>query len=120
MHNRKKSTIPSGENELKAIKEKCTMYKSLVDILIQRKNSFDYTFDSLALTGKMLKLNPDFYSLWNYRRNILQSLHPQLSQINGSSQKLDNEEIKQLELAVTADGIRKNPKSCMLYCVYKK
>lgn len=109
MHNRKKLVTPLPEAELKALKDKCSMYKSLVEIIFKRRKCGDYSLESLSLTGKLLRLNPDFYSLWNYRREILLSLVTELSTTNV---KVDNEAFTRLELELTNDAIRRNPKSC--------
>ncbi len=114
MHNRKKLDRPLTLNESKAIHEKSLMYRSLVDILFAKREERDYSQDSLLILGKMLRLNPDFYSLWNFRREILLHLYPEIGQIDSSSKilKFNNADVSRTELEVTADGIRKNPKSC--------
>jgi geranylgeranyl transferase type-2 subunit alpha len=39
-------------------------------LTIQRKER-DYSEEALAKTTELLDLNPEFYTIWNYRRNIL-------------------------------------------------
>lgn len=86
------------------------MYRSLVEILFTKRRNLEYTEETMQVLGKMLRLNPDFYSLWNFRREILLKLHPEIEQGTGvKSQKAD---ISRCELEVAAEGIRKNPKSC--------
>ena len=36
-----------------------------------QKKSRDYTDDAFTLTTQVLNLNPEFYTIWNYRRDIL-------------------------------------------------
>ena len=36
-----------------------------------QKNSTDYGKESFALTTRLLHVNPEFYTVWNYRRLIL-------------------------------------------------
>lgn len=36
----------------------------------QKKNN-DWSKDAFDLTTKLLQINPEFYTIWNYRRNIL-------------------------------------------------
>lgn len=36
----------------------------------QRENN-DYSSAAFNLTGSILDLNPEFYTIWNYRREIL-------------------------------------------------
>lgn len=37
----------------------------------RKKRAGDYSQDALGKTTAMLDLNPEFYTVWNYRRNIL-------------------------------------------------
>lgn len=110
MHNRKKPDAPPSESEVKALAEKTFMYKSLVDVVLQRKQAKDKSPETLILVGKLLKLNPDFYSLWNMRREILLEIYPEIATANPDN-KLDNPSIRDVELQISADGIRRNPKS---------
>lgn len=107
MHNRKKLDRPLNQNELKAIQEKSTMYKTLVDLIFAKRKNKEYTQETLSLITKMLVLNPDFYSLWNFRREILITLEPKLSE----PAKVSDETLLQIELHTTAEAIRRNPKS---------
>lgn len=123
MHNRKKPEAPPTENELKALKEKSQMYKSLVTLIFNKRSEKDYSNETMMITGKVLRLNPDFYSLWNFRREILLSQLPELSTAT-VSQKIQNDEVRDIELQTSADGIKRNPKSCkfvdflvLMYCM---
>ncbi|KAL8708559.1 MAG: hypothetical protein Q9220_006612 [cf. Caloplaca sp. 1 TL-2023] len=60
----KGSTAKSREAEARKIQE----YRSLVEIRNQ-----EYTNDVLAKTTELLELNPEYYTVWNYRRLILRS-----------------------------------------------
>eukprot|EP01040_Poterioochromonas_malhamensis_P021419 gene21419-25837_t len=110
MHNRKKPDAPPSEAETKALKEKTFMYKSLVDVVLQKKHVKDKSVETLTLVGKLLKLNPDFYSLWNMRREILLESFPSLATASPEA-KLDLPDVRDVELQISADGIRRNPKS---------
>lgn len=37
----------------------------------EQKKANDYSREALAKTNEILDLNPEFYTVWNYRRNIL-------------------------------------------------
>jgi geranylgeranyl transferase type-2 subunit alpha len=117
MHNRKKTEKPPSEAEIAALQKKSQTYESLVSILFERRRNNDHSKDTLDLLGKMLRNNPDFYSLWNFRREVLFSLNPALL---GASErtKYDAENANELclqEMELSADGIRRNPKSCKFY-----
>ncbi|KAJ1976323.1 Rab geranylgeranyltransferase [Dimargaris xerosporica] len=55
------------EREQKLIDE----YRRLADAVLTRRQAHDYGPDALALTTRVLRKNPEFYSAWNYRREIL-------------------------------------------------
>ena len=112
MHNRKKPEAPPTENEVKALKEKSSMYKSLVGLIFSKRKEKDYSPETMLITGKVLRLNPDFYSLWNFRREILISQIPELETVIANNVKIKNDEIRDIELQVSAEGITRNPKSC--------
>ncbi|CAI5757600.1 unnamed protein product [Candida verbasci] len=50
-------------------------YKSLVDQLFQFRDDNLYNEDIFKLTTKCLLINPEFYTMWNYRREILLNLN---------------------------------------------
>jgi len=152
MHNRKKQVKPLTDNEIANLNKKCMMYESLVNILFERrdhhkKEQEEYTMETLALTKKMLSNNPDFYTLWNFRREILYELYPSLRSSSSLSSSLlaastneldelnlattttsamlsslststsielihDRNKIRDEELELSTEGIKRNPKSC--------
>ena len=63
---------------------------------------------SLAITGQLVSVNPDFYTIWNFRREILVCLK---SEENDES----FDKICRNELQLTENCLRVNPKS---YCVW--
>lgn len=46
-------------------------YRALQDKVLNLKNEKTYTADSFKLTTELLQLNPEFYTVWNYRRDII-------------------------------------------------
>ena len=88
--------------------------------------------ETLELTSKMLRNNPDFYTLWNFRREILYYLYPDLqsssppqlstlalttvvptsSSTAAKSDVYDKSVLRDGELALSTEGIKRNPKSC--------
>ena len=96
-----------------ALSKKCQVYSTLVSEIFERRAKRDHSTETLTLLGKMLKMNPDFYSLWNFRREILLSAYSDLP-FAYSAVKFENPEalsIRDQELTVSADGIIRNPKS---------
>ncbi|KAI9781460.1 MAG: Rab geranylgeranyltransferase [Candelina submexicana] len=55
------------QKELKSIED----YRSLVDLVSTKIREREYTAAVLAQTSKLLTLNPEYYTIWNYRRLIL-------------------------------------------------
>ncbi|KAL7283282.1 hypothetical protein ACG7TL_002711 [Trametes sanguinea] len=55
------------ERELVKLRE----YQTLTAEVLTRKKAKDLTQESFELTTKLLQVNPEFYTIWNYRRNIL-------------------------------------------------
>lgn len=114
MHGRKK--VQPSQAEVAALAEKAKNYSLLSAILLQHRTNNDFTKEALDLTTKMLKMNPDFYTLWNYRRDILMSINSNVFQLdnNNTNSKIDSIEgnaIRDDELYLSAEGIKKNPKS---------
>ena len=111
MHGRKKQLLSTADEE--KIHKKRNVYGTLLQIIFSKRKLKEHTNDSLELTEKLLIMNPDFYSLWNFRREILLELHPMLnrksSDISAISDLMD---VKQKELLLSAEAIRRNSKSC--------
>ncbi|OSX65161.1 hypothetical protein POSPLADRAFT_1053934 [Postia placenta MAD-698-R-SB12] len=59
--------------EAKKLKEhaKLKEYLALTDEVIVKKNGRDWSRDAFDLTTRVLHVNPEFYTVWNYRRHIL-------------------------------------------------
>ncbi|ORY30606.1 hypothetical protein BCR39DRAFT_564865 [Naematelia encephala] len=79
MHGIKRSRLSAQAEEAKRIKEqaKIEAYVGLQDDVLARKRSKDYTTEALKKTTDLLDLNPEFYTIWNYRRHIfLRGLFP--------------------------------------------
>eukprot|EP00981_Chlorochromonas_danica_P006428 scaffold1389_cov251-Ochromonas_danica.AAC.26 len=125
MHNRKKPDRDATEIEKQALKDKSQLYQSLVSIIWEKRRQHEHSPETLALLSKLSVSNPDFYSLWNFRREILLTLIPGLSDVDSSNnvnnnnnaegkrEKIDQPEARERELDVTVAAIRKNPKWSM-------
>ncbi|KAK0483203.1 rab-protein geranylgeranyltransferase [Armillaria novae-zelandiae] len=73
------------------------------DILSRKKNK-DWSKEALDLTTRMLQINPEFYTMWNYRRNIL---------LNGIFANRTPQEINELlsdDLSLTTVALKVHPK----------
>lgn len=114
MHGRKKNSESRSEAELTALRVKAeSLAKTTRDVLRMKKEKI-FTSISLELTGKILRSNPDFYSVWNYRKEILMSLSSDLSSSSSSEHCHHDNALRDQELKLSEDCIKRNPKSCML------
>ena len=89
MHGRKKEDYRNrDEEQKKASLQKAIKYQQLINISMEiRKNSTQkqHAIDfmkALEVTGQTLRINPDVYSLFNYRKEII--LHYDLLEGEGS------------------------------------
>lgn len=114
MHNRKKLDRPPSDAEIAALQKKSQTYSALVNICFDRRKAGEHTEDTLHLVSKMLKNNPDFYSLWNFRREVLFSMNADLEEANQNSKygAENANALRDQEMALSAEGIQRNPKSC--------
>ena len=115
MHGRKRTTV--SENEKVAQAQKAATYLSLVNLVIDKITAREYTPEAFSLTSKMIKANPDFYSLWNYRREMLIHFHGEQLGLSNDipTTKIASDigaAVRESELEISADGIKKNSKSC--------
>lgn len=116
MHGRKKSLVPPSQTEIDAIKRKMGIFTSLVDVIFERKATNNFSEETLGLTSKLLASFPDFYSMWNFRREILISLHNKSIGMSNNPTELIpkslGQSLRDEELALSSECIKKNPKSC--------
>ncbi|KAL8789051.1 MAG: hypothetical protein Q9195_007017 [Heterodermia aff. obscurata] len=72
----------SRKKELRKIEE----YRELVDQVNEEVRSGSLSFELLQKSSKLLQINPEYYTIWNYRRRILRTL---FSVPHGDSQSGD-------------------------------
>ena len=118
MHGRAKRTAPLSDAEQKAVSDKAATYTKLLHILYEKRDNREHNHESLLLTEKMLKTNPDFFTFWNFRRHILISLHSESLGLSNedysdglSYRKVCDVALRDRELSLSAEGIQKNSKS---------
>lgn len=78
MHGRKKGS-DSGVPQ-----EKIDKYVKLKDIVLQKHQEKVYSNLTESLTSQMAAMNPDFYTLWNYRRTILLQFFTQTPELKST------------------------------------
>ncbi|KAJ3574574.1 hypothetical protein NP233_g1680 [Leucocoprinus birnbaumii] len=83
---------------------KIAEYLALSDQVLSRKKQGDWTSEALELTSKLLQVNPEFYTVWNYRRNIF---------LNGLFPQSTPDQVNQLllnDLSMTMAALKTHPK----------
>ncbi|RKF81316.1 Geranylgeranyl transferase type-2 subunit alpha [Golovinomyces cichoracearum] len=65
------TVIPRTKQEKDSEQKEITEYKELENSIRVKAAEHLYTSDLLDLTSKLLKKNPEYYTLWNIRRRIL-------------------------------------------------
>ncbi|KAK1803496.1 hypothetical protein P4O66_020928, partial [Electrophorus voltai] len=106
MHGRVKvkSTAQQEEEKRKEREKKLKVYLSARDAVFSKKSNGVLDEEALQLTQQLLSSNPDFATLWNFRREIL--LHLETVKEEEEMQKL-----YELELLFTESCLKVNPKS---------
>ncbi|XP_077285094.1 rab geranylgeranyltransferase subunit alpha [Arctopsyche grandis] len=90
------------EEKIKKQKErqaKLIVYKTCMEKIFLKRSQKAYDEESLKLTAEVLGDNPDFGTLWNFRREILLSYDTNI------------EEFLDIELRLTENCLKVNPKS---------
>ncbi|ORX91828.1 geranylgeranyltransferase type II [Basidiobolus meristosporus CBS 931.73] len=106
MHGRRKVPTTAEIDQLRKEKEahKIKDYCALNELILQKKKDGVLDKESFQLTTKMARTNPDMYTAWNLRRDILKRDFAQLS-------KEEIQEICVNELSLLEEVIRTTPKS---------
>ncbi|RKF72147.1 Geranylgeranyl transferase type-2 subunit alpha [Golovinomyces cichoracearum] len=65
------TVIPRTKQEKESEQKEITKYKELENTIRVKAAEHLYTSNLLDLTSKLLKKNPEYYTLWNIRRRIL-------------------------------------------------
>ncbi|XP_008305382.1 geranylgeranyl transferase type-2 subunit alpha [Cynoglossus semilaevis] len=106
MHGRVKvkTTAQQEEEKRKEREKKLKLYVAARDACFSKRKEGVLDEEALQLTQQMLSSNPDFATLWNYRRELL--MHQETVKDKDELQKLYEAELSFLETCLKA-----NPKS---------
>ncbi|XP_047663308.1 geranylgeranyl transferase type-2 subunit alpha [Tachysurus fulvidraco] len=106
MHGRVKvkSTAQQEEEKRKEREKKLKVYLTVRDAIFKKRSNSELDEEALQLTQQLLASNPDFATLWNYRREIL--LHLETVKEEEEMQKL-----YEAELLFIESCLKVNPKS---------
>ncbi|KAJ3997531.1 rab-protein geranylgeranyltransferase [Lentinula boryana] len=106
MHGVRRARQSKEALEVKRRKEQSKLrdYLALTDDVLTRKKRNEWSREALHATTQLLQINPEFYTVWNYRRRIL---------INGVFPESTPEQIKDLltdDLSLTMEALKIHPK----------
>lgn len=92
---------------------KIQKYRTLTDSVLDKQLNSSYNQESFDLTTKLLNLNPELYTIWNFRRDILSNFT--FKQINNNEDNEDNNnklimKIIEDDLSFTVEQLYKFPK----------
>ncbi|TRZ00551.1 hypothetical protein DNTS_008545 [Danionella cerebrum] len=106
MHGRVKvkSSAQQEEEKKKEREQKLKLFVAARDTVFRKRSAGEHDEEALQLTQQLLHSNPDFASLWNYRREIL--LHLETERDEANVQKLYESELFFIEAC-----LKVNPKS---------
>jgi len=113
-HGRKKQEYkPLSEEERKTINAKLVKIDTINKTMLAKRANKEYDEASLLQTEKFSYLSPDFATLWNYRREILQHLFEKSA---GDFETLEGKlKIVGKELEFLLKNIKRSPKSYTLW-----
>ncbi|KAI8142547.1 hypothetical protein BJV82DRAFT_540049 [Fennellomyces sp. T-0311] len=110
--------VKTSEEVLQKRKEKeaikIKQYNDLVEQCQKQFSNEEYTQETLKLTTRILEMNPDYYTIWNIRRNVLLR---GIFKPNAETQEAidENRSIYKKELDLFMQLIRINPKSYWMW-----
>ncbi|KAM5440529.1 Rab geranylgeranyltransferase [Microsporum canis] len=99
-------TEAQRQAELKAIKE----YQALDKLVLQKKVEGDFSKGAFDKTSELLLKNAEYYTIWNYRRIILQSMFLERPESTQAQSEDHVRELIQHDLGFLVPLLQKNPK----------
>ncbi|KAF4614599.1 hypothetical protein D9613_002906 [Agrocybe pediades] len=106
MHGIKRTRLTDADREARKQKERSKIeeFTKLTDAALSKKKSQDWSRESFDLTTRLLQVNPEFYTIWNYRRDIM---------VNGLFANSPPEAVKDMlmdDLVMTMSALKAHPK----------
>jgi len=89
--------------KVKAAEKKALLLGELCKRVLEARKCRDYSEKNLSMSAKLLEMNPEMYTVWNYRREYLEPIVKE-----GGDSAL---EAVQEELKLTEKALMRNPKS---------
>ncbi|TPX64857.1 hypothetical protein SpCBS45565_g05600 [Spizellomyces sp. 'palustris'] len=99
-----KASAEAVQRQREKNQKKIAEYRTLCAEVQQKRNDKSYDDEAFQLTTKLLSINPEYYTMWNLRRQILLEKF----KIVGVEEK---EALCSSELRFAQEGLKVNPKS---------
>ncbi|WFD44801.1 protein geranylgeranyltransferase type II [Malassezia psittaci] len=93
-------------------RQQLALYKDLEDAYLEKRRHNELTTDALESTTALLTLNPEYYSAWNFRREILQHLFRQADEAEQDSIRT---QLLAEDITMTQQSMRTHPKVYWLW-----
>jgi len=120
MHGQKK--VKEGEiDQAKkiALAKKIEKYSQLMALSLAKRKAREFTEESLDLTTQLLSINPEFYTMWNFRREILLDFFEKQATESTDQENpvkgKDKQSILLGELRFTEGAVASHPKSYWIW-----
>mmetsp|Transcript_7578 Transcript_7578/g.19436 ORF Transcript_7578/g.19436 Transcript_7578/m.19436 type:complete len:376 (+) Transcript_7578:94-1221(+) len=112
MHGRKREPkeLKHDKARIQARQRKAKLYAELSSEVMKRRREKRFDEESLTLAAKLLEMNCELYSLWNYRKEFLDPI------LKRDGDAAEGKELAQQELKLIQTALQKNPKS---YCTWQ-
>uniref|UniRef100_A0A1I8EZ69 Geranylgeranyl transferase type-2 subunit alpha n=1 Tax=Wuchereria bancrofti TaxID=6293 RepID=A0A1I8EZ69_WUCBA len=113
-----KKVATTEEQKLKKEKEKTgklKIYCKLRDRIFEKRMKGELDEEMLLLTASLLEKNPDIYTFWNIRRQVINLLSMKLSEESEEENTNRKDRIFRSELLLTEASLKANSKS---YCAW--
>ncbi|KUJ13492.1 geranylgeranyl transferase-like protein type II alpha subunit [Mollisia scopiformis] len=95
--------VPRTEQERIEEEREIKQYRELEDLIRSKIAERQYTVEVLELTSKLLKKNPEYYTIWNVRRRLL--IYGLFSKpLDSSSHSTESQNISQTDIPTTSSA----------------
>ncbi|WFD00741.1 protein geranylgeranyltransferase type II [Malassezia yamatoensis] len=100
------------ENRKEQEKQQLAIYKDLENTFLEKRRQNEFTTGALESTTALLTLNPEYYSAWNFRREVLQHLFRQADENEQDSVRM---QLLAEDITMTQQSMRTHPKVYWLW-----
>lgn len=111
MHNVTRLSAAARAAKRKENEERAASYRARSLAVMERKASRTYDSASLDAVTRVVTENPDFATMWNFRREVLKHLHPDEADASPEQVCAARQAACATEFALTQECLGINPKS---------